>query len=130
MDRHRLETILAGLLAAVFAVSGAVKFANYEMAAANFRGWGYPGWMALVVGAVELAGTAGVLLGRREVLGASLRFWAASLLAALMAGAVATHVVHREPGMLALAAGLLAAASGLAYVTLPDRLRPGEPVPS
>jgi putative oxidoreductase len=79
------------LLAAAFVFAGLTKLGGASAIrwSARFAGWGYPAGMAAVVGVLELLGGLGVLVPRW-------RRPAAMLLAALMIGALATHVLHAE----------------------------------
>lgn len=85
------------LLALVFALSGGAKLAGLEFEIQAFARWGYPPWFMVVVGVVEVAGAIALLVGRLSAA-------AAAALAAMMVGALGTHVIHAEWGMLAIAA--------------------------
>jgi putative oxidoreductase len=82
--------ILQVLLAALFAIQGIVKLSGSPAWVSRFRGWGYPDHFYFVVGLVELIAAIALLIPRVAKLGAL-------LLIVVMAGATATHVVHREP---------------------------------
>jgi putative oxidoreductase len=81
--------ILQVLLAALFAIQGIVKLSGSPAWVSRFRGWGYPDHFYFVVGLVELIAAIALLIPRVAKLGAL-------LLIVVMAGATATHVVHRE----------------------------------
>ena len=85
--------ILQFLLAALFAIQGIVKLSGSPAWVSRFRGWGYPDHFYFVVGLVELLAALALLIPRIAKLGAG-------LLIAVMAGATATHAVHREPQVL------------------------------
>ena len=80
---------VCGLLAVVYAGSGATKLAGLEMHVQNFAAWGYPSWFMYPVGVVELGGAVSLLIPR-------LTGYAAVLLGATMVGAVVTHLVNAE----------------------------------
>lgn len=96
------------LLALVFAASGLAKLAALDFEVQAFARWGYPLWFMFAIGAAELAGAVGLLLRRLSAL-------ASAALAALMLGAVGTHVLHAEWGMLALASAILSLAAWRAW---------------
>jgi len=84
------------LLALVFALSGAAKLAGLPFEIEAFARWGYPLWFMYATGAIEVAGAVALLARRVSAL-------AAAGLAAMMVGALGTHVIHAEWGMLAVA---------------------------
>lgn len=96
------------LLALVFAASGLAKLAALDFEVQAFARWGYPLWFMFAIGAAELAGAAGLLVRRLSAL-------ASAALAALMLGAVATHLMHAEWGLLALASAILSLAAWRAW---------------
>lgn len=55
----------------------------------RFAVWGYPGWLVVVVGVLETAAAAAVLVPR-------FAFAGAATLTVIMAGALVTHFTHRE----------------------------------
>jgi putative oxidoreductase len=57
---------------------------------ARFQLWGYPDHFYLVVGLIELLAAVALVIPRFTRIGAG-------ALSILMAGAAATHVLHREP---------------------------------
>ena len=88
------------LLALVFAASGVAKLAALDFEVQAFTRWGYPLWFMFAIGAAEAAVAAGLLMRRLSAM-------AAAALSGLMLGAVGTHVIHAEWGMLALASTIL-----------------------
>jgi uncharacterized membrane protein YphA (DoxX/SURF4 family) len=78
--------ILTGLL---FVLVGLMKFQDPSWAR-NFARWGYPDGFHLVIGVVEAAGGAALLVPRFTA-------YAALLLVVVMAGAAGTHLLHGEP---------------------------------
>lgn len=88
------------LLSIVFVASGVSKLLGSDFATDGFEGWGYPLWFMGLVGLVETAGAVFILLPRLTFWGASLRFWGAVLLAAVLVGATGTHIMHAEYEML------------------------------
>jgi putative oxidoreductase len=89
----------SALLAALFLAAGLGKFASAGVLAA-FAQWGYPIWFARLIGMVEIS--AGLLLLWRRT-----AWRAASVLAVVMAGAVATHLYAGELALSLLPATLL-----------------------
>ena len=79
------------ILAVVFIVSGIPKIVGLEMPVMEFAVWGYPDWLRVTVGFMEVVG-GGLLLFRRATP------VAAVLLGAVIAGAAWTHWSH-EQGM-------------------------------
>lgn len=100
--------VITFLLAFVFALSGAAKLAGLDFEVQAFVRWGYPLWFMVAVGAAEVAGAAALLTRRLAAL-------AAAALAVLMLGAVWTHLLHAEWGMLAVAVTILALAAWRAW---------------
>lgn len=84
---------LSILLPLLFLFSGGAKLAGLEFEVMAFERWGYSLWFMYFVGAVEVAGGIGLLLGRLSVL-------AGVCLAVMMIGAIITHILHAEWGML------------------------------
>lgn len=96
------------LLALIFLGSGGAKLAGLEFEIEAFTRWGYPLWFMYLAGAIEVAGAVLLLVPRLSAL-------AAAGLAAFMLGAVATHVVHAEWAMLAVATAITLLAARLAW---------------
>ncbi|WP_336081917.1 DoxX family protein [Nocardia sp. SSK8] len=97
--------ILAALLAAVFLPAGAMKLATpYEKLAADPRmGWAKdfsPG-MVKAIGALEVAGAAGVILPGLFDIAPMLVAWAAVGLALIAIGAIITHLRRGETASIA-----------------------------
>ena len=88
------------VLSLVFLASGGAKLAGLEFEIVAFERWGYPLWFMYFTGVVEVAGGIGLLIRRFSAL-------AAAGLATMMIGAVATHVIHAEWGMLVAATVIL-----------------------
>ncbi len=120
MTPNKPVRIIAYVVAAVMLLMGGMKLMNPAMSGAQFEGWGYPAWFALVTGALEMA--AGVLLfvGRT-------RFFGAALTGVVMLGAIVTHLRMPEMGMIPLAAMILAGAAFVAW-QLRSALRQAAPV--
>ncbi len=72
---------------------------NFEIVAFDYDGVTLL-WFMYFIGAVEVAGGIGLLISRLSSL-------AASGLALMMVGAVATHIIHVEIGMLVVASIIL-----------------------
>ena len=82
--------VLVVLLAAEFIAAGASKFAPGSGWSRMFLAWGYPPWFRFAVGAVEVLSGLALFVPRA-------RIGASGVLLAIMAGAVATHLLHGEP---------------------------------
>ncbi|WGS53887.1 DoxX family protein [Paraburkholderia sp. D15] len=85
-----LETILAMLVAVLFAIAGVVNLVGLGAVKRDFARWGYPAWFRSVCGSLELV-SAALLFGQQtRVLGLMLS-------GAIMIGAVFTLLRNREP---------------------------------
>lgn len=104
----RIERAAAILLALAFFVSGLAKLLGLDFEAEAFSRWGYPLWFMYLTGGLELLGAFGLLIYPSSGI-------SALALAGLMTGALATHVLHGEAAMAALALGLWSALLWLAY---------------
>lgn len=92
--RTLITWILSVLLAAMFLLSGWGKLSNAEASNGmqfdeQFVAWGYPAWFRLVVGAAEVLGAVALLIP-------ALRFFGATGLTFVMAGAIVTHLANAE----------------------------------
>lgn len=99
-----LRAIATGILVLVFAASGGAKLLALPFELEAFARWGYPVWFMYLTGVLELAGAAGLLVRR-------VAWLAAACLAALMLGAIATHLVHAEWAMAVVASAIAALAA-------------------
>jgi uncharacterized membrane protein YphA (DoxX/SURF4 family) len=115
-----IRKVLWWLLALSFVAGAITKFAD----AASFAGdpysvkfveWGYPSWFRFLVGTGELVGAALLVIPRRR-----LRFLGSTLLAAILVGAVITHIVNTDPIAESIMAPTMLAITG----TLAWKLRP------
>jgi putative oxidoreductase len=90
MNIARLKIIvlwtLQAFLAAVFLMAGGSKLASVTPMVQLFEAIGFGQWFRYVTGALEVIGAVGLLFPCVTV-------WAAALLAAVMACAVATHLL-------------------------------------
>lgn len=84
------------LLALVFAASGIAKLLALPFEVEAFARWGYPPAFMYFTGVLEVAGAVGLMLPRLSSL-------AATCLAGLMLGAMATHAWQAEWAALAVA---------------------------
>jgi hypothetical protein len=84
------DSILAMVLAALFAVAGVINLAGLGPVKRDFARWGYPTWVRLLCGALELS-SAGFLLGQQT------RLLGLALASVVMIGALFTLVRNREP---------------------------------
>lgn len=81
--------IVSIVVAAMFIMAGGTKLAGLPMHVEHFQKWGYPDWFRILIGTAEVAGGVGLLIPR-------LASFAAAGLAAIMLGAVYTHLAHKE----------------------------------
>ena len=88
----------------IFLASGFAKLLSLEFELAAFARWGYPEGFMYFIGILEVAGALGLWLRKLTAL-------AGLGLAVLMLGAVATHALHHEWPMLALASAFFAVAA-------------------
>ena len=82
--------VLQFMLAALFAIQGAVKLGGSKVWISRFAAWGYPDHFYLVVGLAEVSGAILLLIPRLASFGVL-------LLIAVMVGATGTHLIHHEP---------------------------------
>lgn len=82
--------ILSALLAALYLFAGGTKLAGAPMHVEHFAKWGYPDWVRLVVGTIEVV--SGVML-----LAPRVAFYAALALGVDMIGAVYTELFRGDP---------------------------------
>jgi putative oxidoreductase len=89
--RHKAHTAALWVATAIAAlgigVAGATKFLQPAHWQQLFAGWGYPAWLAPVVGVIELGGGVALVVPRLAAYGAI-------VLAVVMAGALATLLGH------------------------------------
>lgn len=97
------------ILAAVFAASGVAKLLSLSFEVEAFARWGYSLSFMYLTGALELAGAVGLVIPRLSAI-------SAFCLAGLMVGAVATHAIHAEWPMLAVALFIAMLAGWRAWV--------------
>ncbi len=109
--------VLSGLLAALFLMAGGSKLAGVERHVQGFEHWGWPDWMRLVVGAVEVTSAVLLLIPRTA-------FFGAGTLVVVMAGATYTHLFRAddEGGMAAATLVLLGLAALVAHARRPEAL--------
>lgn len=120
----RLGLLLRGLLTAVFLAAAGMKFAALPFEVEGFARFGYPLWFMYWIGAAQALGA--VLLWGRAT-----RAHGALMLAAIMVGAVASHLRAGDPPAMALPAlVLLCLLAGLAYARRRDLVPAGLQVAS
>jgi putative oxidoreductase len=73
------------LLAVLFVVTGAPKLLGAEGWVRHFARWGYPDWLRLVIGSLEVAAAALLCIPKLATLGAC-------VIVVVMAGATYTHL--------------------------------------
>jgi uncharacterized membrane protein YphA (DoxX/SURF4 family) len=101
------------LLALIFLASGLAKLASLEFELVAFERWGYSIWFMYLIGAVEVVGGLGLLMHRFSAA-------AGAALAIMMIGAIATHVIHSEWGMLTAASLIFLMSAVRAYLGRTD----------
>ena len=101
------------ILAAVFLMFGAGKFIDPVKWTDKFVAWGLPEWFVSVSGFLEIAGAIGLLIP-------VIRGLAGIGLALFMVGAVGTHIVHAEIGMIFVASAILIASAIVGWKRLPE----------
>lgn len=84
------ESILAMIVAVLFAIAGVVNLARRGAPRRDFARWGYPAWFQLLCGALELL-SAGLLLEQQT------RVLGLAVAGAIMIGALFTLLRNREP---------------------------------
>lgn len=97
----------AALGALGLAPAGVAKLLGVEQLAQNFARWGFPGWFLPFTGALEVAASLLLLVPRTRWVGGGLG-------AAVMAGAIGTHLRAGEAGEVVapLVIGACCAAAG------------------
>jgi putative oxidoreductase len=103
------------LLAIFFAINGARKLLGTMDP--MFVHWGYPAWFARLIGCAELGGAALLVLPPTELVGAG-------VLASVMLGAIATHLVAKEGPRALLPLLLLGLIATVAHAKGHARVRP------
>ncbi len=101
------------ILAGVFLMFGAGKLIDPVKWTEKFVAWGLPEWFVSVSGFLEIAGAIGLLIP-------VLRGLAGLGLALFMVGAVGTHIVHAEIGMIFVAGAILIASAIVGWKRLPE----------
>ncbi|WGY72991.1 DoxX family protein [Burkholderia cepacia] len=84
------ESILATIVAVLFAIAGVVNLARLGATKRDFARWGYPAWFQWLCGALELF-SAALLPGQQT------RVLGLTLVGAIMIGALFTLIRNREP---------------------------------
>lgn len=110
--------VLSGLLALLFLMAGGSKLAGAERHVQGFARWGWPDWLRLVVGAVEVTSAVLLLIPR-------VAFFGGCALMVVMAGATYTHLFRAtgEAGLAVFTIILLILAALLAHARRPEALR-------
>lgn len=108
----RTAQVLSVMLALVYLVVGFAQIAGVAGVAESFAQWGYPSWFRVVIGVMELAGAALLLVPRASPI-------AAVGLIVLMAGAVYTHAVSGQYPMIVLNLVLIALLAWLGWLRRP-----------
>jgi len=100
-----------GLLAALFALAGVMKFVSAD-AAAQFAAVGYPYWFCILIGAIEVVGAVALLVPRTA-------FYAAVALGVVMVGAVFTVLTHAGGAQAVVPFVVLVVLAAVAYARRP-----------
>ena len=90
LNAGSFESILAMIVAVLFAVAGVVNLTRPGAVKRDFARWGYPAWFQWLCGALELL-SAALLLGQQT------RVLGLTLTGAIMIGALFTLLRNREP---------------------------------
>ena len=106
-----LPSILTAML---MGAAGLPKILGHGGWATRFERWGYPGGFVVVIGVVEVAGALMLLIPRLAALGAA-------VLAVVMLGATATHLVHGELPRVGVTLVLGAVFLAIAWLRRPRR---------
>lgn len=117
-DKTKNLLVLLGtlVLVGIFFMFGSGKFIEPDKWIDKFANWGYPAWFVFVAGSMELAGAIGLLIPvLRGPVGIGLTMF--------MIGAVGTHVVHNEIGMIFVAGAILIGSAFVGWYRLPETLR-------
>ncbi len=110
--------VLTVLLALFFTMMGMPKVLGQGGWATRFTAWGYPPWFVVVVGVAELGGALMLFVPQLATLGGF-------LLALIMLGAVATHLVHGETARVLVPLVVCAVLTAIAWARRKvDRTRP------
>jgi len=104
------------LLAAFFLVMAARNLLGDAALAADFQRWGYSGAFRVATALLQIAGALALLLPATS-------FYGAALLAAVMVGAIVTHLAHDPPATAVSALVFLVLAGFVAFATRPPLLR-------
>ena len=81
--------VLSALLGALYLTASGPKLAGTQATIDHFAKWGYPDWLRVVIGVVELTGAFLLLIPRLAIYGAG-------ALGMVMIGAAFTHLTHAE----------------------------------
>lgn len=92
-------TYVTALLSLIFVLSGGAKLAGLEFEIQAFERWGYALWFMYAIGVAEVAGGLALWWSRTSV-------WVSAGLSLVMVGAVGTHILHAEWGMLGIASAI------------------------
>ena len=108
--------VLALLLALVCIRSGVLKLSGNIFWVRDFHRWGYPDWFRVVVGLIEIASAAFLLIPRFATYGGS-------MFAVVMLGAMATHYQYNEASRLPFNMVLLTLSVIVAFMRRPHVMR-------
>ena len=116
-DKKKQWLLIAGTtaLAIIFLMFGAGKFIDPAKWIGKFDAWGIPEWFVSVSGALEIAGAIGLFIP-------VVRGLAGIGLSLFMIGAVATHVVHAEIGMIFVAGAIMVGSFVVGKTHLPETM--------
>ncbi|MER2267856.1 DoxX family protein [Methylobacterium oxalidis] len=112
MSTRTAGQILRVLIALFFLIAAGMKFAGTEFEVSGFQRFGYAPWFMYLIGALQAAGAALLVMRATAALGAG-------LLAVIMLGAVASHLRAGDPVTMAVPAFiLLVVLAGIAVLRL------------
>jgi len=84
--KNTIAWIATILMALLFLGTGGMKLMGGESIVKQFAAWGYPAWLRLAIGGLEIAGAIGLFIPK-------LRSLAVYGLIGILVGAIYTHVV-------------------------------------
>jgi uncharacterized membrane protein YphA (DoxX/SURF4 family) len=109
------------LLSAVIFISAAVpKIGGYGFFSQRFSAWGYPDWLEIGVGIAEVVSSVFLIIPATA-------FYAAAVLATIMAGAIYTHLALGSAVFALFPLVMIGALGYIAWIRRPQRLRSTQP---
>jgi uncharacterized membrane protein YphA (DoxX/SURF4 family) len=122
MDKSKMRNYalwtLQILLATFYAIAATPKLMSDAEVVENFRRWGMPDKLYLLIASLELLGAFGLLISRTAA-------WAAGGLILLMLCAAGTHIAHGEWSMLPMPVIPMLLLALVGYLRCPLMIRRG-----